>query len=289
MAEEKKGLFGSLGDKLKAAADSKKAQASDAAAKVKEDAKQVTATAKSTAAGAVSAAKTKTANTVDAAKSGTVSAVNAAKSTTAAKVSSTTSAVKSATSAVKSSASTAKAVTSAVKTTASTVAENVSSAAAKSVFSDVPANAYYAPAVQWAVQRKITSGTTETTFSPDNPCTRGHAAAFLWRFKGSPAPEMSASPFSDVSEGVFYQAILWVNENNIITGVTDSTFAPGEPCTRAQVLTYLLRMKGMTGITEAGASKWAKDNGLFAGMSGDAKDPCTRADIVTFLYRAQNK
>ena len=162
-------------------------------------------------------------------------------------------------------------------------------AAAKSTFTDVPANAYYAEAVEWAVKKGITSGTTETTFTPDNPCTRGHAATFLWRAQGSPAPKTTKNPFTDVSEGAFYQAILWAAETGVIPGTTDSTFAPGEACTRGQVLTYILRTEGKPNATDADTTKWIAEKRLLAGLSGSATVPCTRADIVTFLYRVKAK
>ena len=52
---------------------------------------------------------------------------------------------------------------------------------AAAAFTDVPADAYYAKAVAWAVEQGITLGTSSTTFSPDDPCTRGQAAAFMYR------------------------------------------------------------------------------------------------------------
>lgn len=161
-------------------------------------------------------------------------------------------------------------------------------AAKPTQFTDVPANAYYADAVAWAVKKGITTGTTETTFSPSNACHKGHAAAFIWRSKGSPAPKNNKNPFTDVSDGPFYQAILWAVENGIMEGETATTFAHTTPCTRGQVLTYLLRAEGKANATEADAMKWASMKKLLAGFSGNASAPCTRSDIVTFLYRIKN-
>lgn len=174
-------------------------------------------------------------------------------------------------------------------TTATTTSvKPTSNAAAKSSkFTDVPASAYYAEAVEWAVQKGITSGTTETTFTPNNPCHRGHAATFLWRAHGSPAPKKTSNPFTDVSDGPFYKAILWAVENGIMEGKTATTFEPTAPCTRGDVLKYLLRSEGKPNATEEEAVKWANVKRLMTGFAGGANAPCTRADIVTILYRAK--
>ena len=66
-------------------------------------------------------------------------------------------------------------------------------------FGDVPEEAYFAPAVQWALDNGVTTGTNETTFSPDNTCTRGQVVTFLWRASGSPEPEAESCPFTDVA------------------------------------------------------------------------------------------
>ena len=140
----------------------------------------------------------------------------------------------------------------------------------------------------WAVGKGITSGITPTEFAPGNPCHRGHAATFLWRSMGSPAPKTASSPFSDVTDGPFLQAVLWASEKGIVPGTSDTTFSLKDPCTRAQVLTYLYRAKGKTGATEAEATAWAEQQGLLKGLDGGTGAPCTRADIVTFIYRAQS-
>lgn len=174
--------------------------------------------------------------------------------------------------------------TSAAKPTTTTTTKPVSTK-----FTDVPSNAYYAEAVSWAVQKGITSGVTETTFNPNGACHRGHVATFIWRSKGSPAPKTTKNPFTDVSDGPFYKAILWASENGIVPGVTATTFEHTAPCTRAQVLTYLMRAESKADATETDAIKWAALKRLLTGLEGNASSPCTRADIVTFLYRVQGK
>ena len=215
---------------------------------------------------------------------------NASATSTAAKPTTATTTVKPTTAAKPTTATTSvKPTTTAATTTVkpTTAAKPTSSAAKASAFTDVPANAYYAEAVAWAVQKGITSGTTETTFTPGNPCHRGHAATFLWRANGSPNPKSTKSPFTDVTDGPFYKAILWAVEQGIMQGKTATTFEPTAPCTRGEVLTYLLRSEGKPNATEDEAVKWANVKKLMTGFAGGASVPCTRADIVTILYRAK--
>ncbi len=171
-------------------------------------------------------------------------------------------------------------------------------------FTDVPANAYYAGAVKWAVENGVTSGTSATTFSPDASCTRAQMVTFLWRAAGSPELK-SMSSFSDVSESSYYaKAVAWAVENGITVGTSDTAFSPDAICTRAQAVTFLYRASGTPAVNGdatfsdvaadayyASAVKWAEQNGITAGI-GDGRfgsdDDCTRAQIVTFLYRAAN-
>ena len=108
-------------------------------------------------------------------------------------------------------------------------------------FTDISADKYYYKAVLWAVENGITAGLTATTFAPNNACTRGQIATFLWRANGSPEPQSSNNPFSDVNAGPFYKAILWAVEQGITTGYTDGTFRPGNVCTRGNIVTFLYR------------------------------------------------
>ena len=109
-------------------------------------------------------------------------------------------------------------------------------------FVDVAADAYYYKAVLWAVENGITKGTTDTTFRPDQTCTRVQIVTFLWRYFDEPAPKTASCPFKDVAEGeYYYNAVLWAAENNITTGVTSDEFRPDETCTRAQIVTFLYR------------------------------------------------
>ena len=110
-------------------------------------------------------------------------------------------------------------------------------------FSDVPASAYYAKAVAWAVENGITTGTGEGMFSPDAVCTRAQAVTFLWRYENAPAAGRS-NPFTDVAADSYYaDAVLWAVKEDITKGTTSTTFAPDADCTRAQIVTFLWRCK----------------------------------------------
>ncbi len=112
-------------------------------------------------------------------------------------------------------------------------------------FTDLKPGAFYEKAVAWAVEKGITKGTSDTTFSPDNPCNRGQIVTFLYRFKESPEVEKSESPFSDLKPGAFYEtAVAWAVANKITNGMTPTTFGPDATCTRGQVVTFLYRAMG---------------------------------------------
>ncbi len=108
-------------------------------------------------------------------------------------------------------------------------------------FTDVADTAYYHDAVLWAVEQGITKGTTDTTFSPDQQCNRGHIVTFLHRSQQTPAVT-GENPFADVkSDSFYYQAVLWAVAQNITKGVSATEFAPDSPCTRGQIVTFLYR------------------------------------------------
>ena len=168
-------------------------------------------------------------------------------------------------------------------------------------FADVPANAYFADAVKWAVDKGITNGLSDTMFGPYESCTRAQIVTFLWRAAGSPEPK-TASSFTDVPVSTYYaKAVAWAVENGITNGMTETTFAPDATCTRGQSVTFLYRAlkgtaSGSANFTDvksdafyADAINWAVANNVTNGTSNTTFSPnadCTRAEIVTFLYRA---
>ena len=111
-------------------------------------------------------------------------------------------------------------------------------------YDDVEDGSYYEAAVRWAVAEGITTGTTETTFSPHSPCTRAQVVTFLWRAAGCPLIENGSIPFSDVPDGSYSQtAVCWAASMGITAGKTAISFAPDDTCTRAQVMTFIYRAK----------------------------------------------
>lgn len=171
----------------------------------------------------------------------------------------------------------------------------------KPKFTDVSANAYYAESVAWAVEKGITAGTSDTTFSPDSTCTTAQILTFLWRSQGQPEPT-SKNPFSDVKESdYFYKAALWSSEKGLVSG---ANFNGNSPCTRSATVTYLWILAGrpdashsnFTDVPQiekyAQAVAWAVAQEITAGTSETTFSPettCTRGQIMTFLYRAYGK
>ena len=170
-------------------------------------------------------------------------------------------------------------------------------------FTDVAEGAYYADAVAWAIQNKVTSGVSATTFAPNASCTRGQMVTFLWKAAGSPEPKSLTTAFTDVKSGAYYEkAVAWAVENKVTTGTSATTFSPDATVTRGQSVTFLWKAnnspaaEGTSAFTDVAASayyasavNWAVEKGVTSGMSATTFSPnsnCTRAQIVTFLYRA---
>ena len=173
---------------------------------------------------------------------------------------------------------------------------------AEPTFSDVSVDEYYFNPVEWAVETRVTKGTSFSTFSPDATCTRGQVVTFLWRAMGGPEPETTVNPFQDVSpDAYYYKAVLWASEQGITNGTSNTMFSPDAPCTRAHVVTFLWRAEGQTkasgknpfadvagGQYYYDAVLWAVSKNITQGTSATTfgpDSPCTRAQIVTFLYR----
>ena len=171
-------------------------------------------------------------------------------------------------------------------------------------FRDVKQGDYFYDAVQWAVEKGITAGTSANTFSPNASCTRAQMVTFLWRAAGSPAPKSTTNPFRDVrSTDYYYDAVLWAVENGITSGTGADTFAPNATVTRGQTVTFLYRAAGSpavggnAGFSDVNANDyynsavaWAAENNITGGTGNGKFSPkadCTRGQIVTLLYRAQ--
>ena len=110
-------------------------------------------------------------------------------------------------------------------------------------FTDVDADAYYAPAVAWAVANGVTNGTSATTFSPEAACSRGDIVTFLYRAFGGTSN--GYHPFSDVPANAYYaDAVAWAYEHGVTGGTSADKFSPADACSRAQIVTFLYRVLG---------------------------------------------
>ena len=175
-------------------------------------------------------------------------------------------------------------------------------------FTDVTKQDYFYDAVNWAVEKEITSGVSKDAFAPERDCTRADFVTFLWRAAGKPVVNYAMN-FSDVKESSYYaEAVRWAASLGIVTGLSKNTFGAANAVTREQAVTMLWRFAKQQGFdtTQGGmaireyndydslseyareAMAWAVNTEILKGSNNrllpDAA--CTRAQIVTFLWRA---
>ena len=168
-------------------------------------------------------------------------------------------------------------------------------------FTDVKTGDYFADPVLWAVEKNITAGTSDTTFSPNADCTTAQILSFLWRANGSPKPT-TVNPFTDVKSDDYYaDAAAWAYEKGMVSG---TAFGGNTPCTRSMAVTYMWKAAGSpnAGTSDftdvpanadyAQAVAWAVEQEITSGTGNGCFSPaatCTRAQIVSFLYRGLAK
>ena len=168
-------------------------------------------------------------------------------------------------------------------------------------FTDVASGRFYSNAVGWAALNEITTGTSASTFSPDDLVTRAQFATFLWRMVCEPSATGTA-PFQDLVSPSFYEAAVdWLWSEGLTTGRTPTAYAPNGSLTRAEFATFLFRLAGepegaptsgfgdvQDGSFYEAAVDWLEWRGLTTGTTPTTYDPdrsITRAEAVTFLYR----
>ena len=170
-------------------------------------------------------------------------------------------------------------------------------------FTDVAATSPYYAGIEWAVDEGITNGTTATTFSPYQNCTRAQIITYLWRAAGSPEPASTEPAYTDVTDTslYFFKAVQWASEQGLVEG---ETFDPYAGCTRAMAVYFMwvaadspeAAASSLTDVAAdadyAAAVNWAVAQGVTLGTGdGSTFSPdtvCQRGQIVTFLYRAAN-
>lgn len=178
--------------------------------------------------------------------------------------------------------------------------------ASASQFSDLASGSWYYEAVRSALKNGLMNGTSAHTFSPDMPMTRAMLVTILWRMAGQ--PDAKVSPFADVVSGSWYaKAVYWAYDRCLVTGVSETAFAPNEPVTREALVTILYRYAALKqNLPAAGdelsrfadgkqvsafarnAVNWALQTGLLTGVSKTKLSPkglATRAQIAVLLER----
>lgn len=170
------------------------------------------------------------------------------------------------------------------------------------LFLDVSQSDYFYPAIQWALEKNVTHGTSSSFFSPHTQCTRAQMVTFLWRAAGSPAPKRTDAFFQDVSSHAYYRdAVALAAEQGITSGVAPNLFGPDQVVTRAQTITLLHRAAGAPALETtatfsdvedgsyyAAAAHWARRYDISQGTGEGRFSPhevCTRAQIVSLLYQ----
>lgn len=113
-------------------------------------------------------------------------------------------------------------------------------------FDDVPTGRFDDLPIGWLLAEGLTTGTSDTTYDPDRPITRGELATFIWRLAGQPAGDPGSATFSDVGVGRFFDLpIGWMFDRGITTGTSPTTFDPDRPVTRGEAATFLFRYYGI--------------------------------------------
>ena len=167
-------------------------------------------------------------------------------------------------------------------------------------FSDVAADAWYAEAVEYVRDNGLMSGTSATTFAPNDTMTRSMLATTLYREAGSPAVSGSDA-FTDTQEGAWYaDAVLWASQEGVISGYGNGLFGTNDPVSREQIATILWRYAGSPSA-DAGqdfadeseiasyavaAVDWARANGVVNGADGNRflpRNSASRAEVATML------
>ena len=144
-------------------------------------------------------------------------------------------------------------------------------------FTDVKESDYFADPVMWAVDKKITAGTSATTFSPNQNCTVAQILTFLYRAYGSPRVSGS-NPFSDVkSSDYYYNAALWAAEKGMISG---STFGGDRPCTRSMAVTYMWKAASAANLE----ADFAINNGYLSQYTGSGSDVVIPNSVTTICF-----
>lgn len=192
-------------------------------------------------------------------------------------------------------------------TTQSDETENATEQSITMSFSDVTNSDWFYEDVKYVNEKKLMTGTSDTTFSPNIPTTRGMIVTILWRIEGEPISSGN-NHFKDVKNDLYYYTpVIWAAENNIVSGYDDVTFGADDNITREQLATILYRYTSYKGcdvtiehdltafadkneISEyaVNAMTWANFNQIITGTTTDKispKDTATRCQVAAVLKR----
>lgn len=172
-------------------------------------------------------------------------------------------------------------------------------------FTDVPINAWFYEAVNYATENSLMNGIGGNKFSPDANMTRAMLVTVLWRYEGK--PKEGANGFTDVKNGVWYtDAVAWAAKNNIVYGTSPTTFDPEGNITREQIAAILYRYANQKGLDTGKraslnafpdadrvgsyakeAMEWCVAEGIINGSDGKLAplNNATRAQVATMLMR----
>ena len=176
-------------------------------------------------------------------------------------------------------------------------------------FTDVNATAWYHSDIDYVVSKNLMNGVEDNAFAPNSPLTRAMLVTILYRADGEPAVNKSI-PFNDVDMGGYYaNAVIWAKQNGIVSGHTETEFAPNDNITREQIAaimhryakyksydvtvgenTNILSYDDAASISEyaVSAMQYAVGSGLMTGRTDSTlnpKDNTTRAEIAAILHR----
>lgn len=147
-------------------------------------------------------------------------------------------------------------------------------------FSDVPANQWYAPAVSYVTQRGLFFGVSETQFAPSQSMTRGMLVSVLYRFNGT--SHTGSSPFADVSSDAWYgNAVSWAYANNLVSGVSDTSFAPNTPITREQAAVMLARYLKFSSVALENGTPDFQDTASISGYAKESVGAMQKAGLLS--------
>lgn len=177
-------------------------------------------------------------------------------------------------------------------------------------FVDVPEGSWFYDAVYYVYNKGLYNGTSATEFSPSDSMERGMMTTVLHRLAGSPTVDYEPI-FSDIPDGTWYtDGTVWAGKNQIVNGVGDQLFEPGDPVSRQQIAVILYNYADFVGADTSGrrelsgftdgsqvagwaqdAVSWAVAAGIIQGSDGGRilpNDSATRAEVAIMLQRFEN-